>query len=136
MDGVEYSPRGLVELKGFSDPIQVVEVSRSVAAGSGSEMTDLAETPSDEQKRDYQLPIGGFLGSLPSGALVARETELARVLASVDVVAGGAGRLILLAGEPGVGKTRLAQEAALALRNRGFLIGTGRSYEPQQGVAY
>ena len=72
---------------------------------------------------------GGFLGALPSGPLVGRESELRRVLAALDAVAGGQGRLVLLAGEPGVGKTRLAQEMMLRAQERGFRVLAGRCYE-------
>jgi predicted ATPase len=68
--------------------------------------------------------------------LVGRQEELGRILIAVDAVAEGSGQLVLLAGEPGVGKTRLAQEVMLALRDRGFLVASGRCYEPQQTVPY
>ena len=42
----------------------------------------------------------------------------------------------MLLGEPGVGKTRLAQEATLVLRETGFLIAGGRCYESRQSTAY
>jgi tetratricopeptide (TPR) repeat protein/transcriptional regulator with XRE-family HTH domain len=82
------------------------------------------------------LPIGRFLGSLPPGRLVARDGELGEVLRAVDSAVTGEGRLVLLSGEAGVGKTRVAQEAMLALINRGAFIGTGRCYEPEQSVPY
>jgi predicted ATPase/DNA-binding XRE family transcriptional regulator len=82
------------------------------------------------------LPTGGFAGSLPAGALVGREAELARVEQAVDAVAQGDGRLVLLAGEPGVGKTRLMQEVTVAVRERGFVVAAGRCYEPEQTVPY
>jgi tetratricopeptide (TPR) repeat protein/transcriptional regulator with XRE-family HTH domain len=82
------------------------------------------------------LPIGGFLGALPDNRLVGRDSELDQMLEAVQAVVGGAGRLITLVGEPGIGKTRLAQEVTLHLRNRGFLVATGRCYEPQQTVPY
>jgi tetratricopeptide (TPR) repeat protein/transcriptional regulator with XRE-family HTH domain len=87
-------------------------------------------------RRQQSLPVGGFLGSLPSGPFVAREKELGRILTTVERVTAGAGRLVMLTGEPGVGKTRLAQEVTLHLHNRGFLIAAGRSYEPEQAVPY
>ena len=52
------------------------------------------------------------------GGFGARIEEMARFASAFDAVAAGSGRLVMLAGEPGVGKTRLAQEATLALRNR------------------
>jgi tetratricopeptide (TPR) repeat protein/transcriptional regulator with XRE-family HTH domain len=82
------------------------------------------------------LPSGGFLGALPVGTLVARERELDRGRTSVEAVAGGAGRLVLLTGEPGIGKTRLAQEIAVEMLDRGFLVAAGRCYESEQTVPY
>jgi tetratricopeptide (TPR) repeat protein len=55
---------------------------------------------------------------------------------AIDKAAGGDGRTVLLAGEPGAGKTRLAQEATIALRDQGFAIAAGRCYEPEQTVPY
>jgi AAA ATPase domain len=46
------------------------------------------------------------------GGIVGRERELAALRAWLDAARGGAGRLVLCAGEPGIGKTRLAQELA------------------------
>ena len=43
---------------------------------------------------------------------------------------------MLLAGEPGIGKTRLAQEVAHEAANRGFLVAVGRCYEAHRSVAY
>src|SRR3954447_1814638 len=57
------------------------------------------------------------------GPLVAREAERDRLLEAVANACGGEGSLILLAGEAGIGKTRLAEEVAslsdaLVLRGR------------------
>src|SRR4051812_49991719 len=43
--------------------------------------------------------------------IVGRERELDALREALDGAAGGAGRLLLLAGEAGVGKTRLVDEA-------------------------
>jgi tetratricopeptide (TPR) repeat protein/transcriptional regulator with XRE-family HTH domain len=86
--------------------------------------------------RNVAPPVGSFLGARPSGPLVARERELANVLGLVEDVEHSAGRLAMLAGEPGVGKTRLAQEVMLRLEERGFLIATGQCYEPERAVPY
>lgn len=88
-----------------------------------------------EARGSPHLVSGAFLGSLPTGALVARDDELAHMLASIDAVLRGEGRLIMLAGEPGVGKTRLAQEVTVAVRDRGFLLATGRCYDGQRSAA-
>src|SRR5262249_52591943 len=100
--------------------------------------TSLLETLSADaaSQGEPPLPAGHFLGALPEGPIVGREQELAQMLRALDVVAEGEGRLVLLAGEPGIGKTRLAQEMCVAARRRGFLVTTGRCYEPQRAVAY
>ncbi len=82
------------------------------------------------------LPVGGFLGSVPDRSLVARSSEVERVRALIKSVNGGAGRLLLLTGEPGVGKTRLAQEMTLICRANGMHLATGQCYETQQAVAH
>ncbi|MBI3967228.1 MAG: AAA family ATPase [Chloroflexi bacterium] len=67
----------------------------------------------------------GSLGLLPSRTtLVGRQAELEFLKAHYDAVAGGeGGRLVFISGEPGVGKTRLAQEAGLyAWSKRGLLL--------------
>jgi serine/threonine-protein kinase len=88
-----------------------------------------------ESTRVRPLPIGGFLGALPDGPLLAREEELERILFAVDAVETGTGRLVLLSGEAGIGKTRLAQEVTILLRDRGFVVATGRCYEREQTAA-
>jgi transcriptional regulator with XRE-family HTH domain/tetratricopeptide (TPR) repeat protein len=81
-------------------------------------------------------PTGGFLGSLPAGQLVARDGERAAIADALSAVADGEGRVVLLAGEPGIGKTRLAQETSAYAEERGFVVATGRCYQPQSGTPF
>ncbi len=154
VDGLTYVDRGSAQLKGFSDPVKVLGIQTSEetkpAAGNDSRLPPIphfvtvsAIAPDERgvlqqsaETRGQVLPIGGFLGSLPDGPLVGREWDLREVLATVDAAAAGQGETVLLAGEPGAGKTRLAQEVTLHLRNRGFLIAAGRCYEAEQSVPY
>ncbi len=118
---------------------------RLLAEGLGLAGTDLAAleaaVPSrhrrvDDSLRLLDLPVGGFLGAAPDNPLVARAGEIARSRELVDIVRRGDGRLLLLSGEPGVGKTRLAQEVTLISRAAGMYLTTGRCYEPQQNVPF
>lgn len=130
IDGLNYRPRRALELKGFAEPILAVEVR------STDPRVPVSPTVTSPRGMEQHLPVGGFLGSLPSGPLVARERELTQSLEAVDETARGEGRTLLFFGEPGAGKTRLAQEVTRDLHQRGFLIAAGRCYEPEQSVPY
>jgi class 3 adenylate cyclase len=132
LEGIAYAERGFAQLKGFADPVRIIHVVPEASA-SGA---DGPPPHSPAAGAEATLPIGAFLGALPSSLLVGREPEMQRLLAAVDAVASGNGRLVHLSGEPGVGKTRLAQELMLSARNRRFLIATGRCYELHQSVPF
>jgi predicted ATPase/class 3 adenylate cyclase len=132
LDGVEYIDRGQVHLKGFAEPVRIVRV----AVGTGVVETAPVRDPAPAPATASRLPTGGFLGALPAGGLVAREEEMRRLLQAVEAVAEGQGRFCMLAGEAGVGKTRLAQELTVAVRRRDFLVLAGRCYEAQRSISY
>ena len=60
--------------------------------------------------------------------LIGRDAELARLLAALDE-ASECLRVALIEGEPGIGKTRLAEEVAAEATRRGALVLWGRSFE-------
>ncbi len=62
----------------------------------------------------------------PDG-LVGRDAQLRVVDEALAGTAAGRGRIVLVAGEPGIGKTRLAEEAARRARASGVAVGWGRS---------
>ena len=68
--------------------------------------------------------------------MVGRERELASMLSGLDDAAAGRGRLFLISGEPGVGKTRLADEVAAAADARGMALLVGHCSEHDEAVAY
>lgn len=69
-------------------------------------------------------------------AFVGREAELAELRAGLDDVTGGLGRVFLLVGEPGIGKSRLAEELVAHARGRGALVLVGRCWEAGGAPAY
>jgi DNA-binding CsgD family transcriptional regulator len=69
------------------------------------------------------------------GGLVGRARELARLGAWLDRAGAGVGRLVLCAGEPGIGKTRLAQELADRARAAGVPVAWGACAEAEDAPA-
>ena len=67
--------------------------------------------------------------------LVGRAPEWAALLDAYAAVAGD-GRLVVIEGEAGIGKTRLAAELAGHARALGASVVGGRCYEEETGVAY
>jgi len=61
-------------------------------------------------------------------ALVGREGELRQALAALDEARDGR-RIVLVEGEPGIGKTRLVEELAATAAARGAAVHWGRAFE-------
>jgi DNA-binding CsgD family transcriptional regulator len=68
--------------------------------------------------------------------LVGRRAELATLVAALEAAQRGRGSAHLLAGEGGIGKSRLALAAAEAARARGFTQVLGRAYPVESGIPY
>ena len=60
---------------------------------------------------------------------VGRAGELAALTADLDAAVGGQGGVVLVAGEPGIGKTRLSEELAARAAARGAVVLWGRCWE-------
>ena len=73
------------------------------------------------------------LDSLAVGVFVGRQQEMGELKAGLEDSLSGPGRLVTLVGEPGIGKSRTAQELATYAGLRGCQVLWGRSYE-EQGV--
>jgi DNA-binding SARP family transcriptional activator len=69
-------------------------------------------------------------------AFIGRRRELGELLAALERALRGEGALLLLSGEPGIGKTRLASEFASRASERGALVLWGRCWEAGGAPAY
>lgn len=65
-----------------------------------------------------------------------REREIGLLASMLDSAASGRGRIVTIGGEPGIGKSRLADELALYARSRSSLTASGRCYPPPLRRAY
>ena len=72
----------------------------------------------------------------PRPTFVGRDRELGDLVAGLDGAFAGRGRLVLLAGEPGIGKSRLADALMEHARSRGAAVVVGRSWEAGGAPAY
>ena len=72
----------------------------------------------------------------PATALLGRAEEWSAIEAFLDGTAGTADGLLLLAGEPGIGKTRLLEEAQRHVEARGGTAIAGRGFEAERGRPY
>jgi class 3 adenylate cyclase len=91
-----------------------------------------------------QLPPPSLTPSTPAAQpgrfvrseFVGRSLELDRLQRAVDAALGGHGSLVMLAGEPGIGKTRLAERACEYAGLRGAQTLLGHCHETEAGIPY
>jgi tetratricopeptide (TPR) repeat protein len=86
----------------------------------------------DRQPEDAE-PDGGRLGGLP---LVGRGPERSRLTSLWRATERGRAQFVLVAGEPGVGKTRLVEEFRTWCVHRGAVAADARSYPAEGALAY
>ena len=67
---------------------------------------------------------------------VGRRSELARARSHLDAAMAGSGRIVMIAGEPGIGKTRTAAELETYAEERGCHVLWGRCYEEAGAPPY
>jgi class 3 adenylate cyclase len=113
---------GELELKGLPDPIETLEVGW--------------EPLGEHAPASGRVPLPARLSHRPGVGVIGRTSELALLDAALKRVAAGEGReLILIAGEPGQGKTTLASELARLAYERGMTGLLGRCDE-EVGAPY
>src|SRR3989442_3570111 len=76
------------------------------------------------------------LDRLATGIFVGREKEMDELRAGLEDSLSGRGRLMMLVGEPGIGKTRTSEEFATYARLRNVQVLWGRCYEVEGAPAY
>lgn len=74
----------------------------------------------------FAPPLPSALAAVTDAAMAGRRNELAELDRRWQQVLRGSARAVIVRGEPGIGKTRLAGEAALATHRGGALVLFGR----------
>jgi DNA-binding SARP family transcriptional activator/class 3 adenylate cyclase len=111
---------GSHELRGLSRPERIFELRPT--PGGPADAWAVTAAP-------IMLPLPRSLHASPGSPFVGREAELARLGERWTGVRGGARSAVLIAGEAGIGKTRLAVELARAAHEQGALVLYGRCDE-------
>jgi class 3 adenylate cyclase len=108
LDDLRLDSFGEVELKGFPEPVEVFAVP----------WTRLG----DETAGVGGWPVPGLLRSVPKTAFVGRDGERAVMERSRSQARAGVRQVVLVSGEPGIGKSRLASFSGHGAHGEGFAI--------------
>jgi class 3 adenylate cyclase len=110
LDGARFESVGELELKGIPEPVEAFSV---------------VWEPLDPEHAAMEVgrwPLPEPLRGVPRLAYVGRDNERAMLDQARASALAGRRRLVLLSGEPGIGKTRLAAYSALGANADGFAV--------------
>ena len=93
-------------------------------------------TPRENDPESRHTPKAGAAHSLGALPLVGRDAELQALTRALDAGERGTSATIFLAGDGGIGKTRLAETVVAEAMRRGWATAVGRSYPVESGVPY
>jgi adenylate cyclase len=106
-DEIPFRPVGSIELKGITDAVAAVEVTWASAPAS-------------------PVPSPAFVTSATRFPFIGRDAQRDQVWEQWKAASQGERLTVLLAGEPGIGKTRLAREVAALAADEGAIVLFGR----------
>jgi class 3 adenylate cyclase len=108
------------------------------AAGVRRRLEEIAASPSEqtlEMSAAAPLPAAQRQARIARhGRFVGRADELGVLKTAIESALDSRGGLVMLSGEPGIGKSRLAEEAGVYARLRAAQVLVGRCYETEHVV--
>jgi DNA-binding SARP family transcriptional activator len=125
LESYQHARRLLTEELGLEPSEALKALQRAILAQDSS-----LRPPGVEAKNE---PIQDTTGP---GPFVGRERELRELLGGLDQALAGKGRLFLISGEPGIGKSRLIEQLASHARGRGAEVLVGRCWEAGGAPAF
>ena len=117
-EDVEFESIGELELKGIPEPLAAFSVSWAPLA---------AEAGQDGEAGRWPLPA--VLRSVPAVSYVGRTAERAALEEALVLARDGSRQVVLLSGEPGIGKSRLASYTAHRAHAQGAAVCWGTCSE-------
>jgi tRNA A-37 threonylcarbamoyl transferase component Bud32/tetratricopeptide (TPR) repeat protein len=118
---------------------------RMLAKSPSERYGTIAQVRADLQSLDpTRLDSGLFAEAVPGGVLqqkrrwpmIGRHAERADLVAALERALNRQGGVVLIGGEPGIGKTRLTEEILIEARRRGASPVVGHCYEMQGAPPY
>jgi DNA-binding SARP family transcriptional activator len=123
LEAYQDARRSLVEELGIEPGRELRELHQTILRQDPA-----LERASEPEATSVVADVGaGFVG---------RESELVELSAGLDEAFAGRGRLFLVQGEPGIGKSRLADELMSRAKARGASVLAGRCWEAGGAPAY
>ncbi|HJS06078.1 MAG TPA: protein kinase, partial [Pirellulales bacterium] len=113
-----------------------VPADRPRNATAVADLLDAMLATARKQPKTTPVREGTSLDRLASGVFVGRIPELGQLKEGLVQALAGRGRLYLVSGEPGSGKTRLTEELTTYARMRGASVLLGRCFEGEGAPAF
>lgn len=125
---ISHARRALGQTRGARQPIETIHGRGYRLAADVQLVAGNTSAPPDDidEETAPQSPEPQPIAALP---FVGRDALMAELHAQLSDAGAGAGRMCLLVGEAGIGKTRCASELARGARARGVTVLSGRSVE-------
>ena len=124
---IAFEDRGEQRVKNITRPVHVFRIPLAGQVRSSA--------PRTEQTGSEGAPRGTF-ASAPADVFIGRKHELEILRSAFEDATGGRGRMVMLAGEAGIGKTRTAQELAVQAAGEGAVVLWGRCPEEAGAPPY
>lgn len=128
-EGTTLRNLGAHKLRGLTLPEPIFQL---IASDLPSEFAPLR---TEESPSDGQDPTA-LLDQLVRGKMIGRQAEWEQLLQHWNTSQQARGHMVLLSGEPGVGKTRLAAEMIARAQSEGAVILRGGCYEYEATTPY
>jgi len=106
------------------------------ASEVAAELRRIIEQAIDQNEAPAAPAVPHVLQGLPWGAFVGRREEMDQLKDALEGALSGKGSLAMLVGEPGIGKTRIAEEFAVYAGLRGAQVLAGHCYEGDASLPY
>jgi len=117
------------------DPSPSLRSLEAAILAQSPELDDYQPEPRGGDSPTLAPPGQVSTATLTNAAMIGREEQFRRIMTTAAEAQVGHGGVVLISGEVGIGKTRLAKEVAAEAESEGFTIGWGRAYEREGAPA-